>query len=268
MYAGVRSTPVTRMPAVAKRRAMRPCPQGASRMRDPGGSWSNPRISAASASECCVVDRLRVEVRVVVAEGAPPRRTSCAIFAAGRVPVRAAAPGPLFRRGDRRRAHGRPRRVRDHDPRAVDRRRQAERRLPLGAPGPGRPGHRPRRQRLDLGGRVIVDHLPAAARPRTGESAHDAVAPGPLGSARSGSARAGGRRPGGRRVRPGGAARPIRRPATTGWRRSRRPNPRIASASPPGRRRCPRGDAGGDRTPARPRDAPLLRLGPAAGDAG
>ena len=149
--------------------------------------------------------------------------------------MRAGASGPLLRRGHLGGAHGRPPPLRDHRARAVDGGRQAERRLPPGAPGPGGARHRPGRRRLGLGGRVLLHHLPAAARPRAGHGAHDAAPPRALGRARARRPRPGRRRPGRRGVRAGRRPRHGRPSATPASSRCGYRNPSAASAS---RRTC------------------------------
>ena len=151
--------------------------------------------------------------------------------------------------------HGRPPPLRDHRARAVDGGRQAERRLPPGAPGPGGARHRPGRRRLGLGGRVLLHHLPAAARPRAGHGAHDAAPPRALGRARPRRPRPGRRRPGRRGVRAGRRPRhghrPLRRHRAAAATRTRalRPPPTAPADRRPGRRH------GSGRPPARSRPA-------------
>ena len=190
-----------------------------------------------SAVRVRVVDRLLVEVQVVVAERALHVERSCAIFAADRVACMPGRRRPLLRRGDRRSARRRNPALFEADvhplcgPSATSRTAATCSRSSAAPPAPSSGRGRPPRRRL--GGGVVDRHLPAAARPRAWRPCGPTV----LRHGRSAAhvaCRAGARRAPTWSMRCSCSATCPRlpSPATTARRRSAHPRPRTACASP------------------------------------
>ena len=119
--------------------------------------------------------------------------------------------------------------------------------------------------RQGLGDRVLLHHLPAAARPRAGDGAHDPAPPRALGGARAGRARPGRHRADRRRLRagrrPGQGNRSLRRHRAAAGPRSRAVRPAPSTDA----RRRARRDHGGARPPAGPGHVAPGRPAPSRG---